>query len=249
MELSKEDTTSSSADMLRHELEQAYDSLEKLASSANADQHGKHEMSQPSCDEIDRLKADLTQLRTDYEAMQFEKSSVAELLFKERDKNEALGKDFSELESISGRLQSKEKGIEFETEMAALRTHAAAVEEELEVARRQYDVLQESYRNSVSLLETRLVEITGLLSKHDLTKPLGRELERNENVCNGEVADKAISVSPAPPEKTTHLTENNESSQNSESNKTNPTSDPKRESGGSGRRKRNRKKKRSLART
>ena len=62
-ELSKEDTTSSSADMLRHELEQAYDSLEKLASSANADQHGKHEMSQPSCDEIDRLKADLTQLR------------------------------------------------------------------------------------------------------------------------------------------------------------------------------------------
>ena len=170
---------------------------------------------------------------------------IADLEYREEELQGLLSK------SRSGVMEAelKEKGIEFETEMAALRTHAAAVEEELEVARRQYDVLQASYRNSVSLLETRLVEITGLLSKHDLTKPLGRELERNENVCNGEVADKAISVSPAPPEKTTHLTENNESSQNSESNKTNPTSDPKRESGGSGRRKRNRKKKRSLART
>ena len=45
--------------------------------------------------------------RADYEKMQLENSSLAELLSKEREKNEVLGKDFSELESISGRLQSE----------------------------------------------------------------------------------------------------------------------------------------------
>ena len=128
--------------------------------------------------------------------------------------------------------------------MGSLRTHAAAVEEEVEVARRQYDLLQESYRNSVSLLETRLIEITSLLPKHDISHPTGMQLERNGSI--GEATDTAIEVSPP---RESHLTENKESSQNSESNKTNLTLDPKRESGGSGRRKRNRKKKRSLART
>ena len=166
---------------------------------------------------------------------------VADLEYREEELQGLLSK------SRSGVMEAelKERGVEFESEMAALRTHAAAVEEEVEVARRQYDLLQESYRNSVSLLETRLIEITSLLPKHDIVShPNGMQLERNISI--GEATDTAIEVSPP---RESHLTENKESSQNSESNKTNLTLDPKRESGGSGRRKRNRKKKRSLART
>lgn len=516
MDLSNDEMTSGSADRLRHELEQAYDSLEKLASSAD---HHERQGNKSSCDQNDRLKAELAQLRTDYEMMQLENSSLAQLLSKEREKNEVLGKDFSELESISGRLQSevlkvdqekirlsemvkssqeenevlgkvmekisqdyddlkrrfdqqakimrpdqkddkiralrntaralesenellskerasleaearkahqallgerakvttaeekmvdqgneleakngersqllerfsrlesekintlrqlsavqgeldaaesriadlttaeemlrslneqsataergydrkvvdvqremerrleeinavhsqevdsvksryvtlfdekagelhalreehskstkelrgaearisdleyreeelqgllsksrsgvmeaelRERGVEFESEMTALRTHAAAVEEEVEAARRQYSLLQESYRNSVSMLESRLLEITSLLSKHDLSHPNGKQLEGSVDISIEEVADTDPNISPA---KESHLKENKESSQNSESSKTNQTLDPKRESGGSGRRKRNRKKKRSLART
>ena len=142
----------------------------------------------------------------------------------------------------------KEKGVQFESEMAALRTHAAAVEEEVEEARRQYDLLQESYRNSVSMLEARLLEITGLLSSQKLSNTNEIQLKHKENICNGEITENAPDLSVSPPEES-NLAENKESSQNSESNKMNPTSDPMSESGGSGKRKRNRKKKRSLART
>lgn len=62
-ELSKDDMTSGSADRLRHELEQAYDSLEKMASSASADH--ERQKNKSSCDQnqIDRLKSELAQLR------------------------------------------------------------------------------------------------------------------------------------------------------------------------------------------
>ena len=169
---------------------------------------------------------------------------IADLEYREEELQGLLSK------SRSGVMETelKEKGVQFESEMAALRTHAAAVEEEVEEARRQYDLLQESYRNSVSMLEARLLEITGLLSSQKLSNTNEIQLKHKENICNGEITENAPDLSVSPPEES-HLAENKESSQNSESNKMNPTSDPMSESGGSGKRKRNRKKKRSLART
>ena len=169
---------------------------------------------------------------------------VADLEYREEELQGLLSK------SRSGVMETelKEKGVQFESEMAALRTHAAAVEEEVEEARRQYDQLQESYRNSVSMLETRLLEITGLLSSQKLSNSKEIQLKHKENICNGEITENAPDISVSP-EKESLPADNKESSQNSESNKVDHTSDPMRESGGSGKRKRNRKKKRSLART
>ena len=64
-ELSKDDMTSGSADRLRHELEQAYDSLEKMASSASASADHERQKNKSNCDQnqIDRLKSELAQLR------------------------------------------------------------------------------------------------------------------------------------------------------------------------------------------
>lgn len=59
-DLSNDEMTSGSADRLRHELEQAYDSLGKLASSAD---HHERQGNKSSCDQNDRLKAELAQLR------------------------------------------------------------------------------------------------------------------------------------------------------------------------------------------
>ena len=161
---------------------------------------------------------------------------MADLEYREHELQGLLGK------SRSGAVEAelKERGAAFEEEMAALRTHAAAVETEVEVARRQYDLLQESYRNSVSMLETRLIEITSLLPKGNFSQGSEKQLVHNAIV--------ASDTNPNLTEKQLNLNEKNESSQNSDQSKAHVI-EAKRDSGGSGRRKRNRKKKRSLART
>jgi hypothetical protein len=108
------------------------------------------------------------------------KAKVSDLEYREEELQGLLGK------SRSGSMDAelKEKSVEVEAEVVALRAHAVKVEEEVEAAREQYDrlqvsktmfslnpvffivkiiPLQESYRNSVGLLQTRLCEITRLL--------------------------------------------------------------------------------------
>ena len=62
-ELCNSEMASDGIDQLKFELEQAYDSLRKLASAADEQHWHENRQDKASCDEMDHLKAELDLLR------------------------------------------------------------------------------------------------------------------------------------------------------------------------------------------